>query len=348
MDPTKSVVFSRCRPQESDPIDIVVRERRAFIGYPAWREGVERRRGHLRDAVVDFQEPDANWWALRLQLENPKMSSQSRNFARSVAVGDIMLVPRPSRGVVYAGRIIHPFEVLDDPPWGDEYLRLRETQKLDTTNVFSHLADIAQCCEVDEFRPLPFTTVPAWVRRSLLGRSTFGRLHTLPVLDLDAYTSLEALLDKPWRAKRSWTSDLVEVERRLADFVGPGTFEHLCVALLQLEHPDEIWEHVGGSGDGGLDGVAALATDPSRMVGVLQCKWAYWGGPIAIAEPQSDAHPRQILASLLHPDDVAPVDGVELWTRQRIAELVLKHAASLPIARTMRVGTDNSAARQGL
>ena len=45
--------------------------------------------------------------------------------------------------------------------------------------------------------------------------------------------------------------DLVEVERRLADFVGPSTFEHLCVALLQLEHPDEIWEHVGGSGDGG-------------------------------------------------------------------------------------------------
>lgn len=339
LEPGRNVVFSRCRPQDSDPIDIVIRERRAFIGYPAWREGVERRQGHLRDAIVDFQESDENWWALRPQLENPKMSSQSRNFARSVAVGDIMLVPRPSRGVVYAGRVIHPFEVLDDPLWGDEYLHLREMQGLDASDVFSHLADVAQCCTVDEFRPLPFTTVPAWVRRSLLGRSTFGRLHTLPVLGLDAYTSLEALLDNPWRTERSWTSDPAEVERRLADFVGPSAFEHLCVALLQLEHPDEIWEHVGGSGDGGLDGVAALAADPSSMVGVLQCKWAYWGGPIAIAEPKYDTRPRQILATLLHPDVIDLVDGVELWTRQMVAKLVLKHAATLPIARTMRVGT---------
>jgi hypothetical protein len=314
----------------------VVRERRAFIGYPAWREGVEPRQGQLREAVVDFYVPDADWRALRPKLENPKMSSQTRNFAMNVKVGDIMLVPRPSRGVVFAGRVIRPFEVLDDPPWGDEYLRLREAQGLDTSNMFSHLADIAQCCEVAEFRPLPFTTVPAWVRRSLLGRSTFGRLHTLPVLDLNAYTSLSALLDRPWRAARPWTSDPVEVERRLADFIGPGTFEHLCVALLQLEHPDEVWEHVGGSGDGGVDGVAALATDPSRMVGVLQCKWAYWGGPIAIAKPRSGANPRQILASLLHPDNLAPVDGVELWTRQRVAALVLKHAATLPIATTSK------------
>ena len=345
MDSTKSVVFSRCRPQDADPIDIVVRERRAFIGHPAWRNAVEQRQGHLREAIIDFYAPDADWWAHRPQLKNPKMSSQTRNFARKVTVGDIMLVPRPSRGVVYAGRIIRPFEVLDDPPWSDEYLRLREAKGLDTSDKFSHLADIAQCCEVDEFRPLPFTTVPAWVRRSLLGRSTFGRLHTLPILDLDAYTSLSTLLDIPWRATRPWTSDPVEVERRLSDFVGPSTFEHLCVALLQLEHPDEVWEHVGGSGDGGLDGVAASAADPSRMVGVLQCKWAYWGGPIAIAEPQSYANPRQILASLLHPDNIAPVDGVEFWTRQRVAELVLKHAEILPVAKTMRVGNGDSTVR---
>ena len=42
-----------------------------------------------------------------------------------------------------------------------------------------------------------------------------------------------------------------EVERRLVESVGPGTFEHLCVSLLQLEFPEEVWVHVGGSGDGG-------------------------------------------------------------------------------------------------
>ncbi|MGI4795557.1 MAG: restriction endonuclease [Janthinobacterium lividum] len=207
------------------------------------------------------------------------------------------------------------------------------------------MADIAQCCTVDEFQPLPFTIVPAWIKRSLLGRSTFGCLQTLPVPGLNAYTSLVELLDSPWRVERFWTLDIAEVERRLVDFVGPSTFEHLCVALLQLEHPNEIWEHVGGSGDGGLDGVASLAADPSRVVGVLQCKWAYWDKPIVIAEPQSDAHPRQILATLLHPDVVTPIDGMELWTRQIIAELVIKHAAILPIVMTMRVGRDFPAAK---
>ena len=345
MEPTQSVVFSRCRPGWAEPIDIVVRERRAFIGYPAWREDVEPRRGHLREAVVDFQDLEVNWPTLRFRSDSPKMTSQSRNFARSVAVGDIMLVPRPSRGVVYAGRVTHPFELLDDPPWGEEYLRLREKQKLDISNEVSHLADVAQCCKVDEFRPLPFTIVPAWIKRSLLGRSTFGYFQTLPVPNLNAYTTLNTLLDSPWHAKHSWTSDITEVERRLVDFVGPSTFEHLCVALLQLEHPDEVWEHVGGSGDGGLDGVASLVADPSRVVGVLQCKWAYWSEHIVIAEPQSSAHPRQILASLLHRDKVAAINGVELWTRRKIAELVLKHAALLPIAMTMRVGTDVSASR---
>jgi Restriction endonuclease len=346
-----SVFFSRCRPQGSDPIDLVIRERRAFIGYPSWRHGVEPQRGHLREAIVDLRCSDDEWNALYPNFDNSqrKMYSQNRNFVWAIEVGAIALVPRPSRGVVYAGRVVRPFELLDDPPWGDEYLRLRETQGLDVDDVFSHLGDVVQCCEVDDFRPLPFPTIPAWVRRSLLGRSTFGHIHPLPVLGLDPYPTLSALLDNPRRAVRDWTRDIAEVERRLATSVGPNTFEHLCVALLQLEHPGEIWEHVGGSGDGGVDGVGADASDGGRVVGILQCKWAYGGESIAVADPAASGSVRQVLASLLHPPNVATLPGVEFWPRRKVAELVVRHAESLPLATSLRIGgilSDSLAARR--
>jgi hypothetical protein len=110
------------------------------------------------------------------------------------------------------------------------------------------------------------------------------------------------------------------------------------VALLQLEHPDEIWEHVGGSGDGGVDGVGAKADDPSRVVGLLQCKFVHPSGRLSIAEGDALPGTRQILASLLHPEQLDIAQNIEFWSRQTIAALVIKHAHFLPLATTLRVG----------
>jgi hypothetical protein len=227
------VFFCRCRPQEADPIDLVVHERRVFIGYPAWRDGVEPRRGHLRDAIIDLRCSDEEWSRLYSGFgKDRKHYQQNRNFVHAVGLGSIALVPRPSRGLIYAGRIVGPFELLDDPPWSEEYLNLRRKQGFETDDMFSHLGDVAQCWGVDQFRPLPFPLIPAWIRRSLLGRSTYGRIWPLTELDLDPYPILDRLLDHPEGVERPWTDDPPEVERRLVDSVGPGTFEHLCVSLL--------------------------------------------------------------------------------------------------------------------
>ncbi len=332
------VFYSRCRPQDSDPIDIVVRERRVFIGYPAFREGMTPQRGRLRDAIIDFHCSDAEWTEATHNYRDRKMYSQTRNFARSIQIGDIALVPRPSRGVVYAGRAVSRFEVLDDASWADDYLRLRNEQNLDVSDVFSHLGDILQCCEVDEFRAISFSAIPAWVRKSLFGRSTFGFVGSLPLLELDPYETLDDIIGSRRQVGRAWTTSSVEVERRLAASVGPSSFEHLCVALLQLEHPDEIWEHVGGSGDGGVDGVGAKAEDPGCVTGLLQCKFVHWGGRLSIAERDALPGTRQILASLLHPEQVDTAPDIEFWSRQTIAALVIKHSHSLPLATTLRVG----------
>jgi hypothetical protein len=327
------VFFSRCRPQDADPIDIVVRERRVFIGWPAWRTGVEPRRGCLREAIVDFWCPDAEWAKLYAGFGRERRHyQQNRNFARTITPGALALVPRPGLGVVYAGRVISGFEVLDDPPWADEYLKIRRGQGLDADDEFSHLGDVAQCCMVDHFRALPFPLIPAWIRRSLLGRSTYGRVGPLPEFGLDPYDRLDTLLDCPGHAVRGWTSDLAEVERRLIDAVGPNSLEHLCVALLQLECPEDVWMHVGGSGDGGVDGIGA--DQCGTAVGILQTKWAYWGGNLFTDVTGT----RRILAALLHPRNVQVQNGVEFWSRSHIASLVIKHAARLPLAVSLRIG----------
>lgn len=332
------VFFSRCRPQNADPIEIVLHEKRIFIGWPAWKPGRKPRKGHLRDALVDLQCSDEEW--LRL-CSNPefgihcrKQYNQNRNFVRSIEVGSIALVPRPERGYIYAGRVSEIFRLYDDPPWGEPYLRLRREQGLESEPEINHLADVAQCCKVDHFRAIPFSDVPAWIRRSLFGRSTYGVIYNLSELNLDAHYSLCQLLTSDARVRRKWTQNLRRVEERLISQTSPNTFEHLCVALLQLENPSQTWIHVGGSGDGGVDGIG-VAND-GRLIGRLQCKWAYAGG----YEPTGgDPVPKQVLASLIHKPDVIPPVGYEFWSRRHIAELVVKHAAHLPIAMSMRVGS---------
>jgi hypothetical protein len=95
---TKGVVFfSRCRPQGSDTVDLVLRERRVFIGYPAWRKNVMPRRGHLRESVIDFQCSDEDWAPLYASFGDERREYQkNRNFIRSVKPEAIALVPRPT------------------------------------------------------------------------------------------------------------------------------------------------------------------------------------------------------------------------------------------------------------
>ena len=331
------VFFSRCRPQDSDPIEIVLRERRVFIGYPAWRSvNSEREKKRLRNHVIDLRCSDEEWAALRGGFgKDGREYQKNRNFVRAIEPGAIALVPRPGRGVVYAGRVTSPFELLDDPPWGEEYLRLRRKQGLDVSDECGHLADVAQCCAVDAFRSIPFAGVPAWIRRSLFGRSTYGLVRPLQPFGFDPYSALVKLLDNPQSAFPSWTDELDEIERRLVEAVGPNPFEHLCVALLQLEHPQESWVHVGGSGDGGVDGIG---TGPDgNVVGMLQCKWAYQGERLTIAETAAVSSVRQVLASILHPSEVTVPAGVEFWSRRRIAEILKEHADQLPLALSIRI-----------
>jgi restriction endonuclease len=334
----KLVFFSRCRPQEADPIDLVLQFRRVFIGYSAWVKNVTKVRGRLRRCIIDLNCSDEEWAAhcREFDAKNKAHYQQNRNLVCSVKPGAIALIPRPKRGLVYAGRIKTPFELLDNPPWGDKYLDLRRAQGLYVDDQFSHLGDIAQSWAVDRFIPIPFPLIPAWIRRSLFGRSTYGRISTLEELEWDPYPILERLMKKSARPALKWTTDLDKVEGRLLDGVGPNSFEHLCVHLLQLEDPKSIWMHVGGSGDGGVDGEGASRS--GKVTGLLQCKWSYGGEEIELSSERSQRRMRQIVAALIC-QKVPPVrKDVEFWSRRDIASLVVKHHRSLPLARSLRIG----------
>jgi hypothetical protein len=137
---------------------------------------------------------------------------------------------------------------------------------------------------------------------------------------------------------RPWTINPPEVTQRLREAITPSLFEGLVVSLLQLEEPHLSWLGVGGSGDGGIDGVAS--DDDGDVVSVLQCKWAWDGGHVFgqdLVWPGTNKPLRRVFAHMTHRSG-APAGADLVWDVGVITELLLKHAHHLPLAVTLRVG----------
>ncbi|MBC7283901.1 restriction endonuclease [Hoeflea sp.] len=264
--------------------------------------------------------------------------------------------PRPSKGVIYCGVVEGEFELIDNPskeewfktwekcweerwgtpPYEDSTRKISQKDKADLKDAWM-AGEIAQTWRVDKFREIQAAQVPVWIRRSLFGRSTYGIVKDQ--FGLNPYQAMfEILRENFCFEPRSWTKSPAEIQQRLLTDFTPSAFEHLVVALLQLEHPDEIWTHVGGSGDGGVDGMGSDSN--GKTIGLLQCKWIYSGEKLELADVWRGAEkgPRRFLASIHHRDDQRGPDGFEFLNKDKIAELLIKHAAKLPQAVTLRVG----------
>ena len=102
--------------------------------------------------MIDLWCSDEEWADLKRGFgPDSKQYQQNRNFVRTIHPGAIALVPRPCRGVVYAGRVIERFELLDNPSWADDYIEFRRSRGLDISDEADCAANVAQCCEVDSF-----------------------------------------------------------------------------------------------------------------------------------------------------------------------------------------------------
>lgn len=331
--------YSRCKPQRADALEIALDNNIVFIGYPMWRD---RRPGDERNVLSWLVPPNApsdEWNAARAALRNgsPREYAKNRNMVGDVVPGSIALIPRPEFGVVFAGVVTNDFEVVDDPEWEDAYLALRARQNLNSDVDARHVGDVAQIWRVDGFREIPVPDVPGWIRGSLFGRSTYARIKK-NIGDLTAFKAMDDVLrTRSDNRMLDWSNELGDIELRLATRMAPSNFEHLIVSLIQLENPEQRWFQVGGSGDGGADG---LGYDNSgNLIGVLQCKLSHPGGVVRLRTAHSTrSNARHYFATLLHSKELSSDEGVELFGRERIAALVQKHAERLPEAIALRIG----------
>ena len=329
---SKTVFYSRNKPEYSDAIKICLKYNRTFIGYPALKKDYS----NLSEDMIDLSLDENTFQRQLSQLDTScsdkgyrKQITTNRNLVHEIKPGCITLIPRPDRGLVYAGRI-KKFFFDGDPAWAKDYLELRKKQGLKIDNCIDRLANVAQGWQVDKWRKVPFSFYPAWVRKSFFGRSTVARIH--PVCGFgNPHDVLDQLIDNFQRPSSAWTMNISEIEQRLVSDIGPNEFEHLVVALLQLEQPHRTWRHVGGSGDGGVDGMGLGSN--GDLCAILQCKWN--GGSSKKPEHcQGEYYFASLLVEQPHSDD----NSVHIWNRRKIAELIKKHEQRLPWALSMRIG----------
>ena len=313
--------------------------RRVFIGYPLFRKEAPDDPSALRTRLVDPTTcPDGEWAREIAGKEYHRQYNRNRNFILLVTPGSIVVIPRPEQGAVYVGRIFGRFEIVDSPPWADEYLELRREQGLDWDDN-EYIADVAQGWPVDGYERIDLSRLPGWLRHSMFGRSTFGQFHDHPInQNKTAYDELDRIL-KGDIVRTSWTLEPDEIKRRLVDTLTASAFEHLVVSLLQLEHPNEIWHQTGGPGDGGIDGLGS--NEEGEIVGLMQAKLYAGSAPRLgnILLGHSDRRIERYAAVLIPEEPDPPTDGTRLLDLAWVADAVRRHWRVLPQARAMRVGT---------
>jgi hypothetical protein len=214
------------------------------------------------------------------------MISKNRAFARQVGKGSFAVIPRPGQGVCDIGKIAGPFKLVNDPEWADAYLCLRRKQRLSVTPEKSHIGDVVQTWPiVKPFKTVPFTCFPRWISCALLAQTTIGWIKDRPDGRETAVSVLERLYKGELLPPLHPTVEAEEIEARLLAWTSPSSFEHLVCGLLQSGEPNLRWWHVGGSGDGGADGLAV--DNKGQIVAALQCKWKLNSNPYRIREELS-------------------------------------------------------------
>ena len=329
--------YCRARPQNCDAFKIFKKAGRVFIGYPLVRMDESYNPKSLANCLVNPDCPEAEWEE-QIAGQVGREYTRNRNFISKVEPGSIVVIPRPSDGVVYVGRITGKFEIVNFPNWGEDYLNVRRDMKLDDDDDKNHhIADVAQGWEIDKYIPIDYSRLPGWLRRSLLGRSTYNELPSHPLnQEITAYSILKGILDEEQTPETEWSLKSDIVKNRLVNSLGnPCAFENLVIALLQLENPEQIWHHTGGPGDGGIDGFGS--DEEGKIIGLMQAKYFAENAP-ALDDLIMNKSIKRYAAVFLPENPADPMDGTCLLNLDWIVNAVRKHWKSLPLALTLRIG----------
>ncbi len=273
---TKPIAFLiRCKPQDADIIELVKEHKRVFLGYPPFKKKVPFNPENIKSCMFDIGNEEFDY----KNTENPDWGRQYTthiHLINDVTENSLVLVPRPELGICYVGTI-DKWELINKPKWIKQYKQLRSSQKLLWDNKKYdeqyHIGDIVQSWKLKKVDEIPLFILPGWIRHSLFGRQTTGRIKN-DSLGIDMYKSHEIILnllkDKTPIRNFSKTDDKEEIRKRLINFLTPQVFEHFICEILQLREPNCHWWHVGGSGDGGVDCIGFNKN--GEVISVVQCK----------------------------------------------------------------------------
>lgn len=342
----KLAIMAKLRPQESDAWPIAEEHNRIFVGWAPWKSSEESGVDRLSDRMLDLSELEDGWDRDTLREDRKERHVQvHRNLAHEIDAGSMVAVTRPEKGVVHLAPIAGRFELVDDPPWLEEYIDLRKEQGLDTEPPAAHAGDVCQTWPTGEWRSVPFPLVPGWITKSLISRNQICRIKDRPDGEQQAVDILRRLHEHGDVSVLFPNSESAEfrkqIRARLQTWLTPQSFEHFCCDLLQAMEPKRRWWPIGGSGDAGTDGIAVDEDGP--VVAALQCKYSYSGDPRSLGrelrdrlaghwDVQVDGYVATMFQDHEHDGEA---DGVTYLGPSRLADLLVDHWDEVPAARRL-------------
>src|SRR3989344_9094061 len=230
----------------ADIIELVLKYKRVFVGYPPFKKDVPLDEDNMASCTYDISKDSFDKDSIRDQ-EFIGDIHKNMNLVKDAIPGSFVIVPRPEQGYYYIGKVIK-FELVNNPPWKNEYKDIRIGQglkwEMEKSGHIYHIGDIIQSWVVEDFKQVSPFKFPAWIRHSLFGRSTFGRMK-----DLDNNNQVYDIISKLYDGKEINLADK-STKDKLLYFLSPETFEHFMCNLLLLENKqyNQVWIHIGGSG----------------------------------------------------------------------------------------------------
>lgn len=339
--------YTKCRPQDCDALDLALELNKVFVGYPLYKAGIDKeanktRRSNFIEIFADISDKEYKKLSNYYQQKRGYKSQSTRhhNLTNQIEPGSIVLIPRIQKGVCYAGRINSNFQLISNPTWIDQYFDLRKQQGKDVSNYLSHIGDVIQTWSVEKWHEISFPAIPRWISYRLLSRNTAGIIHDLENPKMSAYEVLDEIIDLPKAKQYRRINNATGPYEALLNWVTPRSFEPLMVSLLQCEAngEDENWYLVGGSGDGGVDGIAVNSS--GEMIKALQCKlYSSISVEKLVQEIKGNVQDGSecIVAILGGNNKTTEIDGVKVYGIDKIVELIKKHQDSLPIAQTLNI-----------
>lgn len=309
-------------------------EKKLFMPYVLWRDTVVK--PGFTDYVTDIVTPSDRLKGVGSQWgwSSDKLASRTRqhtavaNLIRDVDLKEEgerwAVVPRLREGVCYVAKIESQYTIWPKASHWISSIRSQLAQHgVAPSALYAMLADAAQGWDTSEWKRISLTALPRWFWIQTCHRGSFSRLSMRPGYPLPEVVAAAAYNDPFSSPLPPPAASIQEIERMLAEKLSPAALEFLCVELLNLSTTGNcaLWVHVGGVGDGGVDGIGFdLLGSPSWFLSV---KWQI-GADTEIRDAGIDGNAPLVVAYLLGSPPV-PKKHWTVWSSAEIAKLVWNH-----------------------